>query len=126
MTRADWTRATILELLHLTSPCASIKPRALQTVYRRHYKLHNYALLLCLKQGMDFSLNFRKEFIEHDKLEHAMPCTQTCSYSVTSPIQSETGSGPQQGARLQVCSTHTACKPFNQSAPLSWLSLVIQ
>lgn len=126
MTRADWTRATILEPLHLTSPCTSIKPTALQTVYRRHYKLHNYALLLCLKQGMDFSPNFRKEFIERDKLEHAMPCTQTCSYSVTSPSRSEAGSGPQQGAEHQVRSTHTVCKSFNQSAPLSWLSLVIQ
>lgn len=54
------------------------------TLYRRCYKLHNHALLLCAKQKMDFFINFRKEFIKRDKLEHTTLRTQTRSYAVTS------------------------------------------
>lgn len=87
ITRADWTRTTTLELLRLTSPGASRKPKIKTNslsdcVYRRHYKRHNYTLLLCLKRGMDSALDFRMEFVERDKFEHAMPCTQRCSYTV--------------------------------------------
>lgn len=95
------------------SPCTSIKtnqkpePTALQTVFGSHYGLHNYALLLCLKQEMDFSLDFRKEFIECDKLEHTVPSTQTRSHSAISPSRSQTESGPHRGPSRTRYAVHT-------------------
>lgn len=64
--------------------------------------------------------------MECDKLEHAMPCTQISSYSVASPGRSEAESHTRRGSGLLVFGAPACCEPFNQRAPLGWLSAVIQ